>query len=337
VSTRLEALRSALLAPRRGRAVDLLVLAGLVTAGSAVIVNWQAKRAEAAYPPKGRFVTAGGARLHYIERGRGRPAVFVHGNGAMLEEMVISRVIDQASQRYRAIAFDRPGFGHSERPRTRTWTAATQASVLPEAFRLLGIERPILVAHSWGTLVALALALDHPREVSGLVLVSGYYYPTPRTDVALFSPPALPLIGDLLSYTVAPMIGEVIAPRMFERMFSPQGVSPQFARDFPTAMALRPSQVKAFAEDSTHMIAAAERLSGRYRSLFPPTAILAGDADEIVGYRQAQRLHGDVPGSRLHILPGGSHMVHHIAPERVVQAIDEIASETTASTREARG
>jgi pimeloyl-ACP methyl ester carboxylesterase len=257
--------------------------------------------------------------------------VFVHGNGTMLEDMLISGVIDHAAQRYRAVAFDRPGFGYSERPDTRTWTAAAQASLLPEAFRLVGIDRPIVVAHSWGVLVALALALDHPRHVSGLVLVSGYYYPTPRTDVALFSPPALPLVGDLLSYTVAPLIGEMIGPRLIERMFSPQGVSPRFAQLFPTAMALRPSQVKAFAEDNAHMVTAAERLNARYRSLFPPTAVLAGDADEVVSHRQAQRLHGDVAGSRLDILSGGSHMVHHIAPERVVRAIDAVASEVAAS------
>lgn len=335
VGTHLEALR-ALLAKRRGRAVDLLVLAALATAGSAVIVNRRAKRAEADHPPMGRFVTAAGTRLHYVERGRGRPVVFVHGNGTMLEDMLISGVIDHAAQRYHALAFDRPGFGYSERPGTRTWTAAAQASLLPEAFRLVGIDRPIVVAHSWGALVALALALDHPRHVSGLVLVSGYYYPTPRTDVALFSPPALPLVGDLLSYTVAPLIGEMIGPRLIERMFSPQGVSPRFARLFPTAMTLRPSQVKAFAEDSAHMVTAAERLSPRYRSLFPPTAVLAGDADEVVGHRQAQRLHGDVAGSRLDILSGGSHMVHHIAPERVVRAIDAVASEAAASRPQMR-
>lgn len=336
MGTRLEAL-SALLRSRRGRAIDLLALAGLATAGSAIIVNRQAKRAEADHPPKGRFVTVSGARLHYFERGDGRPVVFVHGNGTMLEDMLISGVVEQTAQRYRAIAFDRPGFGYSERLGHRTWTAAAQASMLPEAFRLLGIDRPILVAHSWGTLVALALALDQPRHVSALVLVSGYYYPTPRADVALFSPPALPLIGDLLSYSVAPLIGELIAPGMMDRAFSPQGVSPRFARDFPTAMALRPSQVKAFAEDSAHMTTAAERLSARYRSLFPPTAVLAGDADQIVSYRQAQRLHGEVAGSRLDILPGGSHMVHHIAPERVVRAIDAVASDAAASSRNVYG
>jgi pimeloyl-ACP methyl ester carboxylesterase len=302
----------------------------MALAGAAAVVQRQSRRAEMDFPPKGRFVTSGGVRLHYVEKGQGRPVVFLHGNGAMVEDFLISRVMDQAARGYRAVAFDRPGFGHSERPRGRHWTESAQASLLPNAFRLLGMERPIVVGHSWGTLVALALALAHPRLVAGLVLISGYYYPTARTDVALFSPGAVPLLGDVLNHTVNPFIGEAIAPKLIERMFSPQGVSPRFSAEYPLPLALRPSQLKAFAEDSAHMVAAAEHLSGRYRSLFPPTVILAGDADEIVSYRQAQRLHGEVAGSRLDVLPGGSHMVHHIAPERVVRAIDSVAAESGA-------
>jgi pimeloyl-ACP methyl ester carboxylesterase len=309
---------------------SLIGVAGVVLAGAAIIAHRHAREAERRYPPLGRFVSAGGARLHYVAQGRGRPVVFLHGNGTMVEDMLISGVIGQVARRYRALAFDRPGFGHSNRPRGRNWTAAAQASILPEAFRLLGIERPVVVGHSWGTLVALASALDHPRHVSGLVLAAGYYYPTPRRDVALSSVPAIPVVGDLLRHTVAPLIGEAMAPSLIERMFSPQGVSPRFAHEFPVALTVRPSQIRAFSEASAHMIAAAERLSGRYGSLFPQTAILAGDADEIVSYRQAQRLHGDVAGSRLEILRGGAHMIHHIAPERIVRAIDAVAAESSA-------
>jgi pimeloyl-ACP methyl ester carboxylesterase len=79
-----------------------------------------------------------------------------------------------------------------------------QAALLPRTFALLGIERPVVVGHSWGSMVALALAADHPASVSGLVLASGYYYPTARADVALFSPPAIPVAGDILRHTVAP-------------------------------------------------------------------------------------------------------------------------------------
>src|SRR5689334_11225594 len=174
----------------RSRRGGLLVLAGMALAGAAVVVQRQSRKAEVEYPPRGRFVSSRGVRLHYVEKGQGNPVVFLHGNGAMVDDWLISRVIDQTARTRRAIAFDRPGFGHSKRPRGRNWTETAQASLLREAFPLLGIERPVVVGHSWGTLVALTLALEYPRLVAGLVLVSGYYYPTPRNDVALFSPAA---------------------------------------------------------------------------------------------------------------------------------------------------
>jgi pimeloyl-ACP methyl ester carboxylesterase len=235
----------------------------------------------------------------------------------MVEDFLISGVFDKTADKYRAIAVDRPGFGYSERPRGRRWTAAAQAAILPEAFRLLGIDRPIVVGHSWGTLVALALALDHPRHVGGLVLVSGYYYPTPRVDVALFSPPAIPLLGDVLSYTVAPLLGEAFAPKLIDKMFSPQGVSPRFAAEFPVGLTVRPSQIRAFAQDSAHMIAAAEALSGRYHSLFPPTSPTHGGWREDA-WRSSCRLNPSLKGER-HCTrsPGAGRVLNRTPPRRL--------------------
>ena len=183
--------------------------------------------------------------------------------------------------------------------------------------------------------MALALALHHPLHVAGLVLVSGYYYPTPRTDVALFSPPAIPLLGDLLSHTVAPLIGEAIAPGLIEKMFSPQGVSPRFAGAIPGGVDA------AAVPDPRFRGGFGAHDRGRRDAERPlPFAVPAhGDPGRrcrrIVSYRQAQRLHGEVGGSRLEILQGGSHMVHHIAPDRVVHAIDAVASESSAWRRQA--
>jgi len=169
-------------------------------------------------------------------------------NGAMVEDMLISGIVDHAASAYRAIAFDRPGFGHSERPQDRLWTAVAQAALFAKAFAQLGIGSPIVVGHSWGRRVALALAINHPQSVGGLVLASGYYFPTARSDVALFSPPSLPILGDVISYTVAPIIGEAIGWPLISKMFASQPVSPKFEREFPMPLALRPSQIKAFSQ-----------------------------------------------------------------------------------------
>ena len=80
------------------------------------------------------------------------------------------------------------------------------ARLFQKALGQLGIERAIVYGHSWGTLVALALAFEFPAFVRGLVLASGFYYPTVRADAFLFSPPALPVIGDAMRWTISPLI-----------------------------------------------------------------------------------------------------------------------------------
>ena len=310
----------------------MAAVGAMALAGAAVIVNRQSAKVERANPPRGSFVTSAGVRLHYVERGQGRPVVFLHGNGMMVEDMLISGVFGATAGLFRAIAIDRPGFGHSERPRGTTWTAAAQAALLPRAFALLGIDKPIVVGHSLGTMVALALALNHPDQVGGLVLASGYYYPTARADVVMVSPTAAPILGDLLCYTVAPLIGEVMAPRMIKKMLSPQPVPARFERHFPVGLMLRPSQISAATKDATHMIPDAYGMSSRYLELTCPVAILSGDVDKVVDHKsQAMRLHDEMPASKLDVFSGVGHMVHYADPDRVVRGIDwvgEARSET---------
>ncbi|WP_207538715.1 alpha/beta fold hydrolase [Sabulicella rubraurantiaca] len=308
-----------------------IVTASAVALGATALLNHSlARQAERAHPPAGRFVRAGGIKLHYLESGQdgGPPVVLLHGNGVTAEDWIASGVFGLVSARHRVLAFDRPGYGYSERPRDRFWTAEAQAAVLAEAFMRLGVERPVVVGHSWGTLVAMALALNHPDAISGLVLLSGYYFPTARADIALFSPPAIPVVGDVIRYTVGPLLGSLIAPKMIEKMFAPAPVPPDFTAAVPIPIMLRPWQIKGSAEDAASMSPWAAYAEGRYHEITQlPIAIVVGEDDGIVDVgRHSARLHQAVPGSSLHMVPGQGHMVHHGAPELVARCIDAVAS-----------
>lgn len=90
----------------------MAAVSAMALAGAALIVNRQAAKAERANPPRGSFVTSAGVRLHYVERGQGRPVVFLHGNGMMAEDILISGIFGATAEHsFRAIAMDRPGFG----------------------------------------------------------------------------------------------------------------------------------------------------------------------------------------------------------------------------------
>lgn len=306
----------------RRLSTPVVVAAVLAALGGAALYNRsRAKRAERDAPRAGQFIEVDGVRLHYVERGQGRPVVLLHGNGTMIQDFEVSGLLDQAAGHYRVIAFDRPGFGYSERPRSTIWTAEAQADLLHKALGLLDVDQPIIVGHSWGTLVTLALALNHPEDVGAIVLLSGYYYPSVRAD-ALLSAPAMPIVGDVLRYTVLPPAGRMMTPAVIKHIFSPAPVTREFAR-FPIELSLRPSQLRATAADTALMIPGAAALNGRYGELLMPVVIVAGDGDKIVDFeQQAVRLHEALPGSELRIVPGAGHMVHHTVPNEVVAAIE---------------
>lgn len=101
-------------------ATALAGAAGLLAAFA--FANWRlAKRAQRANPPQGQFIEIDGVRLHYVERGTGKPLVLLHGNGSMIQDFESAGLIDLAARHYRVIVFDRPGFGHSSRPRSVIW------------------------------------------------------------------------------------------------------------------------------------------------------------------------------------------------------------------------
>jgi pimeloyl-ACP methyl ester carboxylesterase len=235
---------------------SLAVIAGVALGALAVsaLVNRNlARKAERDNPPAGRFVEVDGVRLHYVEKGQGEPLVLLHGNGSMVQDFISSGLIDLTAKSYRVIAFDRPGHGHSERPRNVVWTAQRQAHLLSRALHQLGVARAAVFGHSWGASVALALALDHPQLVRALILASGYYYPTARADVIALSGPAIPVVGDVLRHTVSPIIGRLIWPLLMRKIFGPAPIPAKFAA-FPPAMSLRPSQIRASAAESALMI-----------------------------------------------------------------------------------
>ena len=307
------------------------VVAAAATVGalaiSALVNRHLAKNAENDNPPAGQFLEVNGVRLHYVERGSGAPLVLLHGNGSMIQDFESSGLIDLAAKNYRVIVFDRPGFGHSDRPRNVVWTPAAQAELINSALHRLGVSHAIVLGHSWGASVAVALALKYPTLVQGLVLASGYYYPTLRPDVVALSAPAVPLVGDILGHTLSPIVSRVMWPLLMAKIFGPRSVPRKF-EGFPKEMALRPSQIRASAAESALMIPDAFHYRDEYTNLKMPVVIVAGDEDRLVDIdAQSTRLHRDVPQSKFHRVPGTGHMIHQTATGIVMSAINEVAED----------
>ena len=238
--------------------------------------------------------------------------MLLHGNVVTAEDWILSGVLDQVAARgHRVIAFDRPGYGYSDRPRHTAWTATAQANLIRRALARLGVnsDAVVIVGHSWGTLAAVALALADPAAVRGLVLVSGYYHPTLRADALLVAPATVPVLGDVLRHTISPLFGAASLPLLLKGMFAPLPVPERFQQGFDRGMPVRPLQIRAEAEDGAGMAREAAAMQDRYGELRLPMVIMAGSDDQVADVgRQSIRLHEQIPrqparagtGSRAH-------------------------------------
>src|SRR4051812_1388699 len=319
---------------RKGSWVAPVLLGSAAALGAAALYTAKMTRdAERKYPPTGRFLDVDGVRLHYIERGTGEPLLLIHGNGTLIQDFTINGLVDRLSELYRVIVFDRPGYGYSDRPRG-LWTPRAHATLFEHALHQLGVEHAIVLGHSWGTMVAVSLALQAPALVRSLVLLSGYYFPTARIDVALNAPLALPGIGDALRHTISPPLSRLMLPAGIRAMFAPASVPERFDRLFPKELMVRPIQLRASMEDAALMTPSVMELQEHYRDLKLPVLILTGGDDQIADVgRQSRRLHEEIPQSELTVLPGLGHMVHHLAPDQVSKVIDRAAKLAGAAPR----
>jgi pimeloyl-ACP methyl ester carboxylesterase len=166
-----------------------------------------------------------------------------------------------------------------------------------------------------------------------LVLLHGNgHYPTARPDVVAMGSPALPLVGDILSHTLSPLISRAMWPLMMAKIFGPRSVPKKFEA-FPKEMALRPSQIRASAAESALMIPDAFGLRNRYADLKMPVVIIAGEQDRLVDIdTQSARLHSDIPQSRFHRVAGNGHMIQQTATDQVISAVNEAVAGPREST-----
>lgn len=310
-------------APRNaggGWLAPLFVYAG---AGLVLADLYQRKKgrdAERADPPRGRFLAAGGARLHYVDIGRGRPVVLIHGIGTTLDDWFLAGVAGMLARGNRVVAVDRPGSGYASRP-GGDWSPERQADAIAVLLRRLGAEDAVVVGHSFGCLVALALAVRHPRAVHAAVLVAPPAAPGAPAFEMLAHVPEVPLLSGLARATVTPSAARALAPRVYERLFEPQPVTEAFRAGYPLDLVCRPAQLKAAEDDARGADAALVRLFPAAAALPVPFAVVAGSGDAIFDPDRHARPLAAILDAALAIVPAGGHMVHHSFPGAVVGVI----------------
>jgi len=306
----------------------IIIIVAVLCAGG-VITFVGTRLIERTHRPRGRFIDVGGFPQHVIEMCArdghdALPVVVLHGAGANLEDMHLA-LGEHLGGRRRVIFVDRPGLGFSARRRGDGASPTYQAAVLRDLLDRLGVERAILVGHSWGGALALTFALDFPARTGGLVLVAPATHPGVWRMNKLSALLAGPL-GWLFARTLAFPFGAILIGPGSRTAFLPQIMPDRYVRRSAAMLVLRPPTLMANWADVGVLETFLERQAARYAALTAPTIVLAGDRDPLVPTaHHGEKLAAASPSVKLVMLSGFGHMLHHAAADRVAAAVDEIA------------
>lgn len=273
------------------------------------------------------FVSVEGLRLRYIEGGTGSTVVLIHGNAGSVEDFEFG-VFDMLATEYHVIAVDRPGHGRSDRPRAAGATVESQARLLHEALRSIGVTRPVLVGHSWGAAMALSYALQYPNDLSGLILLAPAAYPDRGESRLLQAMTKPPFIGDVALVAGKSILGKHVLRAGLERAFYPQPI-PHGYFELVAASWLGRKQLRAYLEDESNLNASLNRFSRRYSEIAARVVIITGDNDQIVSAKDnAYRLKAVIPNAQLIALEDTGHEIPQTHPESIYQALNLIRTPT---------
>lgn len=307
-----------------------LILAATALGGCALVTDRRATAremaAEAAFPPTGRFVTVEGRRIHAHVEGTGPDLVLIHGASGNARDFTFA-MVDALKDRYRVVAFDRPGLGWSDDAGADGISPTVQATILQAAARDLGVTRPIVLGHSYGGAVAMGWGLTATPDTAALVIVAGATMPWPGGLGPLYEVNKTRFGGAVVIPAITAFAPPSAVESVMASVFAPDPVPDGYARHFGAELALRRRAMVANARQVGFLKPHIERMAAVYPDLALPVEIVHGGKDTIVPASiHAERLVKVLPDARLTLIPDAAHMPHHSHMAQVIAAIDRAAA-----------
>jgi pimeloyl-ACP methyl ester carboxylesterase len=263
-----------------------------------------------------------GVSISYEVAGNGpTPVVFVHGFAAGIFTWHDLRPFFPPD-RFRLYLLDLKGYGFSSKPHDGRYGPEDHAAIVAAFLEKLGLRRAVLVGHSLGGGIALTVCLTALRAgkrdmIGRLVLIDCAAYPQPLPPLMRLL--RLPILGWILLH---------VFPRRFMVCFT-------LTRIFRNKEAVTRERIARYASAHAQSGAAyvfiktCRQLAGfgrmgfasRYGAIAVPTLIVWGKEDPLIDIRLGERLHAEIPGSRLVVIAGCGHNPHEERPAETFAAI----------------
>ncbi|HOO55455.1 MAG TPA: alpha/beta hydrolase [bacterium] len=268
--------------------------------------------------PGGKFITLkDGSDIHYYDEGSGRAIVMIHGFAASADAW--GRNAPAFSGRYRVVRPDLAGFGYSVKPHDVDYSYRFYADHVIEMMDRMKIKQAVLIGNSMGGGVSLRMAMEHPKRVSGLVLVD-----TVGIDHGMnigLKLMATPGINNFMSSVNNRFFMKLILRRMIfeDKSLATEAMADKYLTPFRTygAMGAAAKVIRSIKTDFT---------DEEFENIKVPTLIIWGEKDRVIYPAIATALHMKMPESKLVMIPKCGHCPQEEVPEEFNRLVSDFLS-----------
>lgn len=257
-------------------------------------------------------------RLRVVQKGTGPDVVLIHGLPGSIEDW--SPVIDGLATQFRVTAYDRVGHGYSDGNPSYS-DLKGNVDILDGLLKTLDVKTPVLVGHSYGGAMALALAKRNPTVLRGVVAVAPYLQKSGLVSLPYYAL-RLPWVGPGIAALSNPVVGPMLMEDGLQVAFAPAAVPQEFvAERAPIWLQVKNSLATAyesiaFKED--------QRWLQELETVQLPVWLIHGAQDALVSVQDSLNAHSQLPASELKVIEGQGHYINWFMPELVVNAVSAI-------------
>ena len=261
--------------------------------------------------PKDKFVSVEGLQLRYIEEGSGPSVLFLHGASLGSSADVFLRNLGPfAKAGFRAVSFDLPGFGLSDRPAKQS--VAQQRNSIPKFIDAAGLGKTALIAHSRSGGFAIQLALEDPSRYSHVMILGTGTLLPPQTEAQVGRYEAVQARVDEEMAQKEPTLEDarklLQADTFNHALISEEDVAMRHSRMLGRNFIAH--QERQNPDARAGGAAPAKPLWERLTDLKLPLLMIFGREDRAHAGERAELLKKMRPQINLHIVNGCKHMVH---------------------------
>jgi len=251
--------------------------------------------------------------VHVVEEGAGPVVVLLHGQPGSAASW--APVLVELRDHARLIALDRPGYRATGGP---ALGFAANAAVVVEVLDALDVESAVVVGHSWGGGVAIALAAARPERVAGLVLVGsvGSCSSVDAFDRML----ALHVLGPVLTYASFRILSRLLPLPAARRHLSALANLDDAAVAELVASA---DDWRSFVVEQRALMQEVSDLDAVLHLIEAPTSVIMGEKDFMVPPRVGRELAERIPRAECTLVAGVGHVIPVEAPRAVAAAVLE--------------